>query len=351
VTAAEPRVQPAGSRGRGGLLRRARHRGGLERRAPRRALPRGARRRGRVRSSAGKRPRERLAERKLMPWTPRRIGVVGGVWLVVTVICAGLVCYGLGPLTESRQQRAMLTEMRGEIGRAVGAQNSLFGDRRQPTRAPEVGDPVAIVQIPRLKLQQVIVEGGDSRRTQAGPGHVPGTAGPGQPGNSAVVARRYGFGAPFHRLPSLRAGEDIIISTTQGLSLYQVRSVERRRNLARGDVYAASTDDRLTLVTSASVAPWEGRRAVVVVATKSGLPFPAAPQGGRSHLEDGRSGDPSAVALIVLYAVTFAGTVVAAVLLYRRWLSISTYLLTTPIMIALIVLAAEAATRLLPAWT
>lgn len=295
-------------------------------------------------------PPARLPIRRLAPWTPRRIGLVGVVWLVVTVVCAGLVAYGLGPLFESRHQRALLRQARADIAHAVGEQQSLFGGQERP-RAAELGEPVAILQVPRLGLQQVVAEGADPARTQAGPGHVPGTAGPGQPGNSAVVARRYGFGAPFRGLGSLRPGDNIIISTTQGQSVYTVRSVATRQSFAHGDPYAPSTDDRLTLVSSSSAAPWEGRHGIVVVAVMSGLPYPATPQGGRSHLQNGRHSDTSAVAQIVLYGVMFGAAAVGAVLLYRRWLSLSTYLITAPIMLTLIVLAAEAAVRLLPAWT
>jgi sortase A len=294
---------------------------------------------------------ESPAGASVMPWTRRRVAVAGVAWALITLVCAALVCYGLGPLSESRHQRSLLGDMRGRIARAVGAQESLFGGGKQTPRAPELGDPVAILQVPRLRLQQVIIEGADPARTQAGPGHVPGTAGPGQPGNAAVAARRFGFGAPFRRLDSLRAGDSIIISTTQGQSVYSVFSVTRHQNLARADPYTSSTDDRLTLVSSASSVPWEGSQGIVVVARMSGLPYPATPQGGRSHLQDGRHGDPTALALVILYAALFAGTAISAVLLYRRWLSLSTYLITAPILIALIVLAAEAAIRLLPAWT
>lgn len=292
----------------------------------------------------------RVAERIVAPWTRRRIGVVGAAWVLITVICAALVCYGLGPLTESRHQRALLADMRGKIARAVGAQESLFSGK-QVTSPPEIGDSVAILQIPRLRLQQVVQEGADPKTTQGGPGHIPGTAGPGQPGNSAVVARRYGFGAPFHKLGSLRPGDSVIISTVQGQSVYTVQSVTRKQSFAHSDPYAASTDDRLTLVSSSSAVPWEGRHGVVVVATMSGLPYPATPQAGRSRLQNGRHNDTAAVALIVLYGALFAAAAASAVLLYRRWLSLSTYLITAPILIALIVLAAEATIRLLPAWT
>lgn len=286
--------------------------------------------------------------RRLAPWTARRVGVVAVVWLLVTLMCAGLIAYGLGPLLESRQQRSALGDLRDRIADVVGEQQSVFGQAEKP-RAAELGEPVAIMQIPRLRLQQVVVEGTDAQHTQAGPGHVPGTAGLGQPGNAAVVGRRYAFGAPFRKLDTLRPGDDVIVSTTQGQTLYKVLSVNRA-NLNVRDVYTPSTDDRLTLVSSWSRTPWEGHRALVVVAKATGLPFPPTPQGARSRLHDGRHGDPAAIAPVVLFGVLFAGGAVAAVLLYRRWWSLSTYVITTPVMVTLILLAAEAGTRLLPAW-
>lgn len=291
------------------------------------------------------------AERPVLPWTPRRIAVVGIVWVLATVLSAGLVCYGLGPLFEARQQHAQLSDMKAKIAQAVGAQESLFGGVSRPTGAPEIGSSVAVLQIPRLRLQQVIVEGADPKTTQAGPGHVPGTAGPGQPGNSVVVGRRYGFGAPFRKLASLGPGDAIIISTPQGQSLYRVLSITTNASVARAGAYNSTRDDRMTLISSASALPWEGHKGTVVVASIAGLPFQAYPQGGRTRVQDGRHGDPSTLALIILYGILFVGAAVVSTLLYRRWRSISTYVITAPIMIGFIVLAAEAAIRLLPAWT
>ncbi|MFC5751761.1 sortase [Actinomadura rugatobispora] len=284
-----------------------------------------------------------------VPWTRRRVRALAAVWTAAVVLSAALVVYGLGGLMESRQQRALLDDMRGDIARAVGLQQTLFAKQETP-RVPGYGEPVAIVQIPRLKLQQVIVEGADPGGTQAGPAHVAGTAGPGQPGNSVVAGRRHGFGAPFLRLTSLRPGDDIIVFTVQGQALYKVRSVART-NLSRRDVQAPSRDDRLTLITSASWAPWESGRAYVVVAAMSGLPYPATPQATLSEGHDGRHGDPAALPLFLLFGGGFAGAAYASVMLYRRWLMVSTYVLSAPVLVALLVLATEAGTRLLPAWT
>ena len=49
--------------------------------------------------------------------------------------------------------------------------------------------------------------------------------GPGQPGNSAIVARRSAFGGPFRPLGSLELGDEILVTTTQGQSIYVVTEV------------------------------------------------------------------------------------------------------------------------------
>ena len=81
----------------------------------------------------------------------------------------------------------------------------------------------------------MVVEGVDPAQTSVGPGHVPGTAGLGQPGNSVLVVRHKGYGAAFERLGRLREGDQIVVTTTQGQSVYDVTVVRHVR-------IAASTD-------------------------------------------------------------------------------------------------------------
>ena len=63
-----------------------------------------------------------------------------------------------------------------------------------PTQPPLPGAPVGVLAIPALGINQAVVEGVGSSQTVSGPGHVPGTAGLGQPGNAAVVGRNAGYG-------------------------------------------------------------------------------------------------------------------------------------------------------------
>ena len=327
-----------------------------------------------------------------------------GAWLVVTVVAVGLVAYGVGPMLQQRDQRALLREYRTEIRQSANEQVSLVLDEK-PSRAPDPGDPVAILDAGGLHVEQVVVEGVGPQQTRRGPAHVPGTAAPGQPGNSAVVARHSAFGGSFTDLAELEPGDFILITTTQGQTVYETTEVHEDVRLlsddqgsgppptfaetttttagdegaasssttsttaadaadaaedddallpsgalSTEDLYGPSPDDRLTLVTSASRLPWATDRATVVVALLQGDPFEPTPQNGRNAGDDGRSHDDGAAAPFALALVAYAVAAVSAVVLYRRARPRSAYLLTAPPLLAATVLTAEAVARMLPAW-
>lgn len=298
-------------------------------------------------------------------------------WLAVTIVGIGLVLGQVGPLVQQRDQRALMDEIRTELVAAANASYGLPG-ATAPTRAPALGDAVAILDSADLGLRQVVVEGVGPEETRRGPGHVPGTAGLGQPGNSVVVGRRSLGGGPFGRIDALAAGDEILVTTTQGQVVYVVEHVGTHRIvesdpddvvdlyaepaaeadepvLADGDVtidelQGPTDDDRLTLLTSASGNPFAAGEAMVVVATLDGVPFSPTPQGGRTADADGRNADAGATAAVVLALLAYGAAVAAAVLAYRRIPWRGAYLLTAPPLVATTVVLAEQIARLLPAW-
>lgn len=290
-------------------------------------------------------PRPRLA-----PFTPRRMVAVALAWVLVTVAGIGLVVYGVGPMLEERDQRHLLGEYRAEIEQAANEAFGLPGIEEE-TEAPAVGDPVAIVEINDVDLRQVVVEGVGPQQTRRGPGHVPGTAGPGQPSNSVIVGRKTAFGGPFSQLDEVRRGHEIVVVTTQGESLYEVTEVDERK-VSRGDreVFGPSDDDRLTLVTSGSTVPWATDPATVVVAELETVAFEPTPQGGRTRQHDGRQRDGNGLAPVLLAMIGYGCAWAAAVLLYRRTRPRSAYLISAPLLVVSTVLIAEASARLMPAW-
>lgn len=320
--------------------------------------------------------------RRWLRWgSPGHITIVVLAWIAAALLGIVLVWFGVGPLLQQREQHALLSQYRTDVDHAANEAGGL-GGVSTPTRAPSFGDPVAIVEINRLHLQQVVVEGVGPQETRRGPGHVPGTAGLGQPGNSAVVGRRAGFGGTFANLGDLRHGDKIVVVTTEGRSLYRVKSVRTvsvssgsgtsTSEVASGvpgqasvpgqrqtgthhskttdDLYGPTDGDQLTLVSSASWSPWSSNQAHVVVASMVGLPFSPLPQNGRTSTQDGRHGDGGAGPLLLLLVVAYALTAVAAMWTYRYSRIRSAYLLTAPLLLAFTFMLAETVSRFLPAW-
>ena len=96
-----------------------------------------------------------------------------------------------------------------------------------PTTAPPpVGQPIGLIAIPKLGLDDALVEGTGEAQLQGGPGHYQGTALPGQAGNSAIAGHRTTFAAPFYNLNELTAGDPIFVLTSQGLFRYDVKYTE-----------------------------------------------------------------------------------------------------------------------------
>lgn len=85
------------------------------------------------------------------------------------------------------------------------------------------GEPFAAIRIPSIEVEQVIYEGVDPQTLQLGPGHFPGTALPGQPGNAVLSGHRTTHGRPFFDLDMLTPGDTIEVETAVGIHTYAVR--------------------------------------------------------------------------------------------------------------------------------
>lgn len=85
-----------------------------------------------------------------------------------------------------------------------------------------VGDPLTRVEIPKLGVDVVVVEGTTLSALRAGAGHYPNTPLPGEAGNVAIAGHRTTFGAPFNRIDELAPGDDIVLTTPVGRHVYEV---------------------------------------------------------------------------------------------------------------------------------
>jgi sortase A len=79
------------------------------------------------------------------------------------------------------------------------------------------------MEIPRLGVKAVVVQGDSARILQRAVGHIPNTALPGESGNVVVAGHRDTF---FRRLRHVRKGDTITFSTSDGRYEYVVESTE-----------------------------------------------------------------------------------------------------------------------------
>ena len=101
------------------------------------------------------------------------------------------------------------------------------------------------IEIPRLLLSAVVVEGVGKTSLRRAVGHIPGTALPGQPGNVGLSGHRDTF---FRPLKDLRIKDEVQLSTLKGNFEYQVESL-RVVEPDNVGVLASSGENVLTLVT------------------------------------------------------------------------------------------------------
>ncbi|MGH3755584.1 MAG: sortase [Pseudonocardiaceae bacterium] len=168
------------------------------------------------------------------------------VLAIVAVLTLGFLAQltFIGGLQHDRDQAEAFDELRIQLAIGTAPVGALGVDGRP---LPS-GTPVAILEIPRLDLQEVILEGSSSRVLMSGVGHRRDTVLPGQAGTSVVLGRRGGYGGPFGGIGGLRQGDEIIVTTGQGRHTFAVLGV--RRAGAPLPPALASGQGRLNLVTA-----------------------------------------------------------------------------------------------------
>jgi sortase A len=142
-------------------------------------------------------------------------------------------------------------------------QNRLVSEFNAAATSPEIrfGDPIAILQIPEIGLNDVVIEGDSSGNLRAGPGHRLGTALPGSNGNAVISGKSHRYGSPFAELSDLEIGDEIFVARRAAVPIRYV--VDEVGEYGSGDLSALmpSSEPRLTLVTSTG---WTSRGRLVV---------------------------------------------------------------------------------------
>lgn len=277
----------------------------------------------------------------------RQIRVAGGRVLLGVSLVLGWVLLYLLVLSDFEQNHA---------------QNVLYGELRTqlaegtaPTGAPvDTGAPVALLSIPSLDVEDlVVVEGTRSRQLQDGPGHRPGTVLPGQQGVSVLAGRSVSYGRPFARLPEVRRGARVVVTTAQGRFTYDVTGIRRKGDPSPAPPAAGAS--RLTLITAAGrgsqVSLLHSSETVYVDAVLSSGAVAAGPRSGtdprpellESHVDTGTLAE-LALSLQLLLA-TLAGFAWS----WTRWSRRAAWIAGAPAVVGALWLASSIGARLLPA--
>jgi len=248
----------------------------------------------------------------------------------------------LGGVSQDRAQDALYGELRGELAAGTAPIGPVT----------EVGRPVAMISIPHIGLDQVVVEGTASGDLLDGPGHVRNTVLPGQRGTSAVFGRASTYGAPFARIGELDPGDQVNVTTAQGSTRFRVLGVRRA-----GDPLPQPREEsaaRLVLVSgeasSTRLPSLSPGRVVYVDAesdeafdTPAGLPRVVPDPEQAMGTESGAVMPLLTLCLGLLLALTLG--VIAA---RQRFGAALVWVVTTPVVLAVAWLTTDVVMRLLP---
>ncbi|MGA3019314.1 MAG: class D sortase [Bryobacteraceae bacterium] len=142
-----------------------------------------------------------------------------------------------------RRQFEQLLHDRQEISDSKSPASSSSSSSFWPPAA--TGGLIGRIEIPRLGVSVIVVEGVDRLILRRSVGHIPGTAQPGQSGNVGISGHRDTF---FRPLRNIRRDDIITLTTLRGAYRYRVVST-KVVSASNVDVLDPSENEILTLVT------------------------------------------------------------------------------------------------------
>ncbi|GAA2184756.1 sortase [Brooklawnia cerclae] len=211
------------------------------------------------------------------------------------------------------------------------------------------GSPVALLQAPSIGLSVTVLEGSSSEVLRSGAGHRRDTVMPGQPGTTVILGRQLTYGGPFGSLKDLQPGDEITVTTGQGVSVYRVFGLRRA-----GDPLPEalqSGQGRLELMTADGLALFPSGvlhvDAELITKTNKAaaqvIAYSALPAG-----EKAMGQDQGAWFIAFFWGVFFVLAGVTVAWLWRNWGKWHAWVVGIPVLLALGVTTADAVMNALP---
>jgi len=164
-----------------------------------------------------------LRGRVFLRWTHWFLFIAGAVtlaWVALSLFQARLYQQSAGSALDAQVRAAQIQSAQIQPAQIQAASQL---PANLPRAIVKEGEVLGRMEISRLGMSIVILEGTSSRTLRLGVGHIAGTAFPGEPGNIGIAGHRDSY---FRALKDIRSGDEISIQTATGLSRYQVDRVQ-----------------------------------------------------------------------------------------------------------------------------
>lgn len=286
------------------------------------------------------------APRPVPPLAPRR-ALARGIFVSFALLALFLLLHLL--LFGRLQQNAAQTQLFDDFRNAVAQGTAPVGPTDFEGVAYEPGTPVARLEIPRIGLDQIVVEGTTAEVLVDGPGHRRDSPLPGQAGVSRVFGKRTSAGAVFGRLGELSPGDEITVTTAQGT--FEFRVLDSRTEGDPIQPLPSIDAARLTLATAGG--PWYAPVGVFrvdaeLVGDAVGGPSRLVTAEELTSAELPNGTDTSELWILAFLLQVLLALSVGAVWAWHRWGRPHAWISFVPPLLFVASLSATQATRLLP---
>jgi LPXTG-site transpeptidase (sortase) family protein len=202
---------------------------------------------------------ESRADRALVIATLTAVLVVGGSTLAIVQGSPG----------GAQEEDAPLLEAAPTTTTTIEATTTTTAGTKpiDPPLDPRAADPIVKIgeiQIPKIGLVHPVFEGVTLTVIDHGPGHWPGSAVPGQLGNSVFAGHRVTHSHPFRRINELVAGDEIIFKMQNGTFTYRMTGSQV---VSPKDVHIVNPTSDATVTLFACHPPGSARQRYVVRGT------------------------------------------------------------------------------------
>lgn len=243
-------------------------------------------------------------------------------------------------LAHDRAQRLLYAEFRSALKNGAA-----------PVDGPiSTGTPVAIVRIPSIDVDEIVIEGTSSRDLQNGIGHLRSSALPGQYGTSVLIGRRTSFGGVFGEIGSLESGDVIEVVSAQGTTTYRVAS----QGVFGGEDAGAfaPAGNALRLVTSASTFGTSERLSVLALAEK-GTTFPVGFKATITPVsldELGANMNHQNAGSLLVWLQILIAVIAGSIWIVSRWGLRSAWPMVSPVILVLLYVVSNQLIGILPSY-